>query len=155
MAKPHVSVCPTHLPKHHYNHETRRKQAVTKKPGDMIKQEAIGMSCGAFYGSKSKLISIRWIKIKRHFAVWQIADQKVYVKLSEGYCDIVVDALPGKVSVSFHGDHLHVVHVQHIYHEANFVVRFLTKKGLTPDFIWTSLGRYKKYKRGAFFKVAA
>ncbi|CAL9008715.1 unnamed protein product [Prunus brigantina] len=46
----------------------------------MIKQEAIGMSCGAFYGSKSKLISIRWIKIKRHFAVWQIADQKVYVK---------------------------------------------------------------------------
>ncbi|CAL2243754.1 unnamed protein product [Prunus armeniaca] len=142
----------------------------------MIKQEAIGMSCGAFYGSKSKLISIRWIKIKRHFAVWQIADQKVYVKmsdfelfnahendmpseaslpLSEGYCDIVVDALPGKVSVSFHGDHLHVVHVQHIYHEANFVVRFLTKKGLTPDFIWTSLGRYKKYKRGAFFKVAA
>ncbi|PQM36519.1 hypothetical protein Pyn_00983 [Prunus yedoensis var. nudiflora] len=42
----------------------------------MIKQEAIGMSCGGLYGSKSKLISIRWIKIKRHFAVWQIADQK-------------------------------------------------------------------------------
>lgn len=55
---------------------------MTKKPGDMIKQEAIGMSCGAFYGSKSKLISIRWIKIKRHFAVWQIADQKVYVKVT-------------------------------------------------------------------------
>lgn len=73
----------------------------------------------------------------------------------EGYCDIVVDALPGKVSVSFRGDHLHVVHVKRIYHEANFVVRFLTKKGLTPDFIWTSLGRYKKYRRGAFFKVAA